>query len=217
MSLLGDTPARPSVRGQANWVPRGLAKKVKRAREAPRARGPARPRPARPSPSDRDAPVNPEYPNPGLILGGTCAPTPSPLGSSGFRRGRLHLVAVTPNDRTRVGSAANRVGAAHPRAEAGRTPGTAGRAGLRPGSDFEERRGAGRAGALTKVHGLVALGTLGGHGRCARSAPALRPLRSSRRRGRARPAHLAVRAPIGSAAWAGRRGPAPRVPSPAVG
>lgn len=85
VSLLGDTPARPRVRGQANWVPQGLAKKVKRAREAPRARGPARPRPARPRPSDRDAPANPGYPNPGLILGGNMRSRPIPTGLFGVQ------------------------------------------------------------------------------------------------------------------------------------
>lgn len=144
------------------------------------------------------------------------SPLPPP-GASVFGRGRPHLIAATTNDRTRVGSAASRVGAAHPGAEAGHTPGTAGRARLQLGSDFEGRRGAGRAGELTEVHGFVALGTLGGHGQCARSARALRPRPSPRRRGRARPAHPAVRAPIGSAAGAGRRGPAPQVPSPAAG
>lgn len=212
-SLLRDTPARPRVRGQAKWGLQGLAGKAQSAREAPRARGPARPRPARPRPSDRDAPPTPKgYPSPGLTPGGNALPLFSVFG-----RGRPHLIAATTNDRTRVGSAASRVGAAHPGAEAGHTPGTAGRARLQLGSDFEGRRGAGRAGELTEVHGFVALGTLGGHGQCARSARALRPRPSPRRRGRARPAHSAVRAPIGSVAGAGRRGPAPQVPSPAAG
>lgn len=37
---------------------------------------------------------------------------------------------------------------------------------------------------LTEVHGLVTLGTLGGHGRCARSVRALHPRSSLRRRPR---------------------------------
>lgn len=62
---------------------------------------------------------------------------------------------------------------------------------------------------LTEVHGLVALGALGGHGRRAQSARVLRPRPSPRcRRRRALPACRAVRAPIGSAAGAGRREPA---------
>lgn len=189
-SQLGDTPDRPRVHGEG---PRNSG-----------ACGPAPPRLARHRPEDRDAPAPRPHP------GGSHAPAQAPPAASELGRGRSRCA--------RVGSAARRVGAAHPGAAAGRTRDSARRAGLPLGSDCEGRRGTGRVGGLTEVHGLVALGALGGHGRCALSARALRPRPSPRRRRRrARPAHPAVREPIGFATGAGRRDPVPRVPQPGVG
>lgn len=141
---------------------------------------------------------------------------PTPASSRGATRARptptgrfwARAWPPPPSGRTRTGRAANPTGAGHPRAAAGST-GPRGWRAPRPGR------------ALTEVHGLVALGALGGHGRrCTRSARALGPRPSPRRRrlGRpAGPAHRAVRAPIGSAAGAVRRDPAPRARPPGVG
>lgn len=183
--------------------------------------GPTRPRPARPSLGitmllrTQSAP-----PTPASSRGDNAplparprAPVPPRVAASAFGRGRPHLIAAPPCGRTRVCSAASLAGAAHPGAAAGRAHAgyRGGRAALRQGADREGRRGAGRTRALTEVHGLVALWALGSHGRSARSARTLRPRPSPRRRCRARPARLAVRAPIGSAAGAGRREPGPWV------
>lgn len=99
-------------------------------------------------------------PSPGVFSGGPRAPPPAgprapappPSSTSGFGRGRPQLVAAPPFSRTRVGSAASRVGAAH--------PGPRRAAGCWPGP-----------GTHRSIHGLVALGALGGHGRCAPVQP----------------------------------------------
>ena len=87
------TPARPRVRGRRDWGPRERAERGRSAREAPVACCPARPRPARHRPENRDAPPNPELSRkPGRILGGPRAPArrasgpcPTPIVHFGVR------------------------------------------------------------------------------------------------------------------------------------
>lgn len=128
-------------------------------------------------------------PIPGVFSGGPRAPPPAgprapappPSSTSGFGRGRPQLVAAPPFSRTRVGSAASRVGAAHPgpRRATGCWPG--------PGTHRSTRS-------------CRTWGTWRPWPVRSRSARVLRPRPSPRRRRRrrpARPARPAVCAPIG--------------------
>lgn len=178
----------PSRLGAWPVPPRGPGSGAQRAPsawEASATCGPARPRPARNW--DCDGPRGLRAPQ---ALSSSRGPTRAPNTGQSPRDSAWpsRVAAAPPSGRTRVGSAASRGRAAHPRAgpgaperTAGCAPRAAGAARTRPGP------------ALTEVYGFVALGALGSHGLRARSARALRPRRlrtvaCGRARASARPA-----------------------------